>query len=127
MNNIKTEIIPNEIIKNIKHYRKPNYGSDTTCYILNKDCVIKLFNPNCNILEKLFLTQETYGNDTYLFVSTLVLNEQEKLIQEQGVPVKGKENTSYIAGVLCENLNVCVLEAKKVLPKTSLGESVQLL
>ncbi len=54
-------------------------------------------------------------------------NEPVKLIQEQGIPVNGKENTSYIAGVLCENLNVCVLEAKKVLPKTSLGESVQLL
>ena len=80
MNNIKKEIISSEIIKAIKCYQTPKYGSDTTCYILNKTSVIKLFNTSCNIKEKLFLPEDIFGNDTYHFISTLVLNEQEKPI-----------------------------------------------
>lgn len=90
MNNIKTEIISSEIIRAIKSYQTPKYGADTSCYILNKSSVIKLFNRDCNPKEKLFLPHEEYGNNTYHFISTLVLNEQEKPIGYTMPYIKGK-------------------------------------
>ena len=51
-------------------------------------------------------------------------NESEKLIQEQGIPIKGKDNIDYIAGVLCENLDICVNNAKNTIPKNSLADEV---
>jgi len=49
-------------------------------------------------------------------------NEDFATLTEQGVPVSGKELPKYIAGVLCENLQICTAEAKKALPKKSFGD-----
>lgn len=54
-------------------------------------------------------------------------NNTEKLIAEKDIPVKGKANVSYIAGILCENLNICISEARKALPNKPLNEGVQYL
>ena len=51
-------------------------------------------------------------------------DEEFTTLTEKGIPVSGKELPSYIAGVLCENLQICKEEAKKVLPKTSLKDKV---
>lgn len=40
-----------------------------------------------------------------------------KTITSQGVPVEGRDLPDYIAGVLCENLRICVEEAKQAIAK----------
>ena len=57
-------------------------------------------------------------------VVSLEMGKEFATLTEKGVPVSGKESPSYIAGVLCENLQICKEEAKKSLPKTSLGLDV---
>lgn len=56
------------------------------------------------------------------------INENEsKTITDQGIPVEQTEVSDYISGILCENLEICKNEAKKNLPKTSLGDKASLL
>ena len=50
--------------------------------------------------------------------------EENALITCRSVPVKGKEISEYIGGILCENLRICTEEAKAALPKKSLGDDI---
>lgn len=90
MKKIKKQIFKNEIITEIITKQKPKIGSDTSCYILDKNTVIKLFNEICNPYEKLFLPHEIYGNNTYYFTSSIILNEENKIIGYTMPYIKGK-------------------------------------
>ena len=46
-------------------------------------------------------------------------NQNNTLITKNSIPVKGKEISEYIGGILCENLRICTEEAKAALPKSS--------
>lgn len=43
-------------------------------------------------------------------------NENEAVLTENKIAVKGKERANYISGILCENLRICKEEAKSFLP-----------
>lgn len=60
------------------------------------------------------------------YFGNALLNE-DKIITDSGVPVKSDDASSYISGILCENLEICRKEAKKILPNTSLGDKAELL
>ena len=53
------------------------------------------------------------------------LNEENqssvKVISGNGVPIKGREQNLYIAGILCENLKICTNLAKNQVPEKSAG------
>lgn len=53
------------------------------------------------------------------------LNEENlhstKIISDDGIPLKGREQNPYIAGILCENLKICTNLAKKQVPEKSAG------
>ena len=51
-------------------------------------------------------------------------NQENALITCHSVPVKGKEISEYIGGILCENLRICTEEAKAALPKKSFGDDI---
>lgn len=50
-----------------------------------------------------------------------------KEITEKGQSIKLKDIADYIAGILCENLRICMKEAEKQVPMKSLGDNVKLL
>lgn len=50
-------------------------------------------------------------------------NDKFKFISHNNMPITGREQGLYIAGVLCENLRICIEKAKKQLPKNSMNIS----
>lgn len=50
---------------------------------------------------------------------------EDKIITDSGIPVKKEDTTDYISGILCENLEICKNEAKKILPDKPLNDSVE--
>lgn len=54
-------------------------------------------------------------------------SNEDKIITDNGNPVKAENASNYISGILCENLEICRKEAKKNLPKNSIGEKANLI
>lgn len=76
MNKPKEEIIDIKKIKQIRlEHPLLDIGSGTSCYLLDRNTVIKLFEATCNPEEKLFLPNEIYENDTFHFVDTIQKTE----------------------------------------------------
>lgn len=72
-------IKPNETIYSIKklndikrYCHKIDIGSEITCYNITSRQVIKIFNSGIDLSTKLLLPHNTYGNNTYIFIDSII-------------------------------------------------------
>ena len=81
----------------------------------------KIFNTKGNISSE-------YSSKNYRdFFSDINSSLTYKEITEKGQSIKLKNIADYIAGILCENLRICIKEAEKQVPLNSLNDNVRLL
>ena len=57
-------------IKRVCH--RIDIGSEITCYNITSRQVIKIFNPEINLNNKLLLPHNIYGNNTYVFIDSII-------------------------------------------------------
>lgn len=79
--------------------------------------------------KKIFTTKgnidSEFATENYKkFFSNITSHLSFKEITEQGRSINLKEVADYIAGILCENLEICKKEAKKQLPIISAGNNI---
>ena len=82
--------------------------------------------------KKIFTTkgniESEFATENYKkFFSNIKSPSAFKEITEQGKPINLKNVSDYIAGILCENLEICKKEAKKQLPQLSVGDNIKTL
>lgn len=81
----------------------------------------KIFTTKGNIDSE--FANQNYKNFFSEINSPLIFKE----ITDKGKTIESKNVSDYIAGILCENLEICKNEAKKQLPQMSAGDKVKTL
>lgn len=97
MEKAQVEIISNQEIRKIRKNQRPiDIGSDISCYLYDKNTVIKTFEITCpNPEEKLFLSNQIYGNSSYIFTNRIQRNENGLLLSYTQPFIRGYILTPY--------------------------------
>lgn len=73
-----------------------------------------------------YILNSEFGKEAYKNFFKLHKNEKDVLITENGIPVKPNEVTSFIKGILSENLDICSKEAQKRIEKSSSDDFIKI-
>lgn len=97
MNKVDIEILSYQEIKKIKLFQRPiDIGSDISCYLYDKNTVIKMFEITCQKpSEKFFIPNEIYGNNSYIFTNKIQKNKDGILISYTQPFIRGDKLNPY--------------------------------
>ena len=97
MEKVNVDIISENIIKSIKIHQLPiDIGSDISCYLFDKDTVIKTFEITCKDPDnKFFIPNSFYGNDSYIFTNSIQKNHDGLLLSYTQPYIRGELLNPY--------------------------------